>query len=395
MLLLFLLLLADPQAAANLLRKGLLALQAGQAQQAQATLQQAAELDGNNAYIWSSLAETHRALKETVEAFAAAEKAGKLGKGDPVLDHSLAIFYTQMDQPGKAAPFELAFARSPKADPDALERVAALYLRANDLPAAVKIAQEAVKKHASSGSELTLAQALTAAGQNAGALPHWQKAWDLSDKGDPQLAFECSRALLQAQKFTEAAAVAEQVLAVQKGDAQLQLVLGVARYGQRRFQEAVAAFLDVIAIDPAIPQPYLFLSNLLEQAGPYLDRVIAADEAWAQREPDNERAQITLAKALLQKDRKSERAKNLLTESIRLNDRDWEAHYQLGVLLENSRDYPAAAVELKRSTERNERQALPHYHLARVYDRLGQPEQAKSEREIHAKLTGSPLPNSN
>ena len=312
MLLLLLLLLADPQGAAKLLREGLLALQAGQVQQAQATLLEAVKLDDKNAYIWSSLAETHRGLKQNREALAAAERAEQLGKNDAVLSHALAIFYTQMERPGRAAPLEKAFAKSPKADPDAMERVAALYLRANEFPAAVTAAREAAATHATASSELTLAQALVAANQRPEALPHWQKAWELSDRRDPQLAFECSQALLEGQKFTEAATVAEQALAAKKEDAQLQLVLGVARYGQRRFEEAVAAFLDVIKIDPSIPQPYLFLSNLLEQAGPHLDDVIAAEEAWAKREPANARAQVTLAKALLQKDRKSERAKGLL-----------------------------------------------------------------------------------
>jgi hypothetical protein len=36
----------------------------------------------------------------------------------------------------------------------------------------------------------------------------------------------------------------------------------------------------------------------------------------------------------------------------------------------------------------DEKQAMPHYHLARVYDRLGNAEGAKAERELHEKLTG-------
>ena len=353
---------------------------------------QAAKLDDKNAYVWSSLAETHRRLGEEKEALTAAGKAEQTGGSDPLVAHALAVFYAQMDRPEKAAPLERRFAESAKADPDALNRAAELYLNAQDFPAAVEIGRKAVAQQPSPAAEDTLARALAGSGQNAEALPHFEKAWTSSDKRDAQIAFDYSQALLQKQLFTEAAAVAEQALAVQKGNAQLQLVLGVARYGQRRFEEAVAAFLETIEIDPSIPQPYLFLSNLLEQSGPYLDRVIAADEAWAKREPENEKAQVTLAKALLRKDRKSERAKSLLTEAIRLNAGDWEAHYQLGVMLENAHDYPAAAAELKRSTELNEKQPLPHYHLARVYARMGEPEKAKAEREIHAQLSGSTRP---
>ena len=47
--------------------------------------------------------------------------------------------------------------------------------------------------------------------------------------------------------------------------------------------------------------------------------------------------------------------------------------------------------ELTRSIELDRKQSMPHYHLARVYDRLGQPERAKAEREAHERLT-TPTP---
>jgi Flp pilus assembly protein TadD len=77
----------------------------------------------------------------------------------------------------------------------------------------------------------------------------------------------------------------------------------------------------------------------------------------------------------------------LLERSISLDSKDWESHYELGLLLSNKHDYQGAARELKRSIDLNPKEAMPHYHLARVYDRLGQPEQAKAEREIHQRLT--------
>ena len=84
-----------------------------------------------------------------------------------------------------------------------------------------------------------------------------------------------------------------------------------------------------------------------------------------------------------------ERAAELLRKSIELDPNNWEAHYELGVLLENRHDYSGAATELARSIELDGKQAMPHYHLARVYDRLGQPEKAKAEREIHQRLIGA------
>ena len=348
-------LLLFTQTAADLLRQGLTKLQAGQVQAAQDDLLQASKFDERNGYVGSSLAETHRRLGQRDEGLAAAAKAESIGSADPAVDHALAIFYTAMEMPDKAAALEQRFAESPKADSEAFVRVTQLYVRAGNFAAAAE----------------------------AGG-----KAWGRSDKRNLSLGTDYSMALLRLQKFDEAADIAGQGLKTDKDNAQLQLVLGVARYGQRRFEEAIAAFLQVAAIDPAIPQPYLFLGSLLEQAGGHLDQVVMTEGAWAKREPKNAKAQLTYAKALLQKDRRSSDARQLLDNAVRLDGSDWEAHYQLGVYLENARDYAGAAAELKQSIALDPTRALPHYHLARVYDRLGQVDLARVEREAHTRLSG-------
>ena len=170
-------------------------------------------------------------------------------------------------------------------------------------------------------------------------------------------------------------------------DPQLTLALGVARYGQRRFDDAVTIFLKVIHLDPFVEQPYLFLGRLLEQAGDHLSEITQDYEGWAAREPQNAKAQLLLAEALLAQDHHSERAQILLQKSIALDGNNWEAHYQLGVFLADKRDWQAASAELNRSIAIDPKEPLPHYHLARVYDRLGESDKAEAERKIHQQLT--------
>lgn len=287
-------LFADPNQSAELLRRGLIALQHGQLIEARDALEQASRLDSQNAYVWSSLAETYLRLKEEKKASKAADTAAKAGSGNPVVGHALELFY-----------------------------------------------------------------------------------------------FEYAQTLLRRGDFTQAAAVVQSGLAVSPNDAQLTLALGVARYGQRRFDDAITAFLKVIQIDPAIEQPYLFLGRMLDQAGTQLDEITQDYRKCAEREPQDAKAQLMLAKALLAADSKDQHAEAILRRSIALDGNDWEAHYELGVLLESKHDYAGAAEELKRSTELDPKQAAPHYHLARVYDRLGQPEQAKAQREIHDRLAAA------
>ena len=181
--------------------------------------------------------------------------------------------------------------------------------------------------------------------------------------------------------------VLSKALETHPDDVQMVLALGVSRYGQRRFDDAIVAFLRVIRLDPQVEQPYLFLGKLLDQAGDHITEITADYEKWSARNPKNAAGFLLLAKARLASDPKSETAEVLLRKSIGLDGANWEAHYELGVLLEGKRDWTAAATELRRSAELDEAQAMPHYHLARVYDRLGEGEKAKAERELHARLT--------
>jgi tetratricopeptide (TPR) repeat protein len=281
-----LLLASDP-----LLQAGLIALQRGDLAGARKDLEQAAQTDPRNAYVWSSLAETYFRLHDNNQAISAANTAEKLDGGNPVVAHALAIFY-----------------------------------------------------------------------------------------------FHCADALLHQEKFTEAADLLTKALDRHSDDAQLTIALGVARYGQRRFDDAITLFLRTIKLAPDAQQPYIFLGKMLDQAGSHMPEITADFEQWAAANPASGQAQLLLAKALLTADPHSERALKLLRTAVSLDPNNWEAHYQLGVLLESQHDYQAAASELAASVQLDPKQPMPHYHLARVYDRLGDADRAQTERAIHQRL---------
>lgn len=283
---------SDPGQAKSLLKQGLLALQRGDLTEARTDFEQASKLDPDNAYVWSSLAETYARLHDDHQAMSAADRAEKLATGNPVVAHALTIFY-----------------------------------------------------------------------------------------------FHYADTLLHQENFTQAADVLTTALARHPDDAQLTIALGVARYGQRRFDDAITLFLKTIKLAPDAEQPYVFLGKMLDQAGPHLPEITVDFENYATANPTSGEAQLLLAKALLASDPQSDRALDLLRKAVSLDANNWEAHFELGVLLESKHDYAAAATELATSTQLDPSQPMPHYHLARVYDRLGEPDRAKTEREIHERLT--------
>jgi predicted Zn-dependent protease len=277
-----------------------------------------------------------------------------------------------------------------KADPNNAyiwSALADVYLRLNEKKLASAAAETAAKL---GGNDPVLCQALAIyylqAGDEAAALPLAEKA----AKADPNAAFKWAQLLLRKQEFTQAANLIESALEPHPNDLQLTLALGVARYGQRRFDDAIAIFLRVIQMDPEVDQPYEFLGRMLDHAGPRLNEIIAADEKWVAENPQNARAQLELAKALLLAGGDPSRPESLLRRSLALDAANWEAHYELGALLADHHQFQEAANELNEAIKLDPNQPTPHYRLARVYDRLGQPDKAAAERKLHASLIGSP-----
>jgi tetratricopeptide (TPR) repeat protein len=387
-LLLFLALLAlyGPPQPVSLLREGLIALEHGQLTEARHDLEQARSATPENALISSSLAEVYWRLHEPKLAQQAAQAAERLGASDPIVAHALAIYYSEAGNIAQAAKLEASYAQSGHADRNALSRAASFYLEANNPSEAIRFSQQAVERQASPANQDLLGRSLEADGKLADAAPHLEAAWQ-ADQTDPHFAFDWAQLLFRKPDFQAGAAVIEPALKAHPGNSQLVLTLGVARYGERRFDEAIASFLEVINRDPTIPQPYIFLAKMIDQVGPKLGKIIAVDEKWLAADRDNAKAPYVLAVSLLAADPTSARAASLLQRSIALDAHDWQAHYELAVLLEREHKYEDAESEFHLAIQLDPNQPMPHYHLARVYDRLGQPDRAAAERELHRKLT--------
>jgi tetratricopeptide (TPR) repeat protein len=199
--------------------------------------------------------------------------------------------------------------------------------------------------------------------------------------------FELAQIYLKLENF---AAALETLDAGRKNfdkSAQLELATGVALYGLRRFPEAIDAFLKTIRLDSAVDQPYVFLGRMVDQAEDRLPKMIEVFSALAKAAPDHYMSNFLLGKALMLTD--AGRAEGLLRKSIAENDRYWESHFELGLILEQERKFEEAARELRRSIELNPGDPVPHYRLARIYDRLGKTDEARAERAVHAKLSAA------
>ena len=198
--------------------------------------------------------------------------------------------------------------------------------------------------------------------------------------------FELGQQLLRTQKFEAALATVEKGVKIFDKSAQLELARGVALYGLRRFPDAIDSFLRTIQLAPEVDQPYIFLGRMLDVAEDRTAAVTHALAAYEQTQPDRYISSFLYAKALAAGGGNADQIESLLRKSIAFRNDFWESHFELGLALERRRVFDEAAKELERSIELDPNQPVPHYRLARVYDRLGKTSEANRQREIHARL---------
>jgi len=94
---------AQPASFDDELRRGLLALQNNQLPEAKQSLERASQLQPANPKVWIALAQAYLRSQQTVPANAAAKRAEVLAGNDPLIQHGLAIFYSETGDFAKAA----------------------------------------------------------------------------------------------------------------------------------------------------------------------------------------------------------------------------------------------------------------------------------------------------
>jgi tetratricopeptide (TPR) repeat protein len=369
-------------------RRGLVALNKNDLLLATQCLERASRLRPDSAPVWIALAHTYIRGKQTKPAADAAAMAEKLAPADPVVQHSLAMFYSETGDFANAAGWERRFASSTAADPGAPARAAELSLRAGDPQQAIVWAKASLAHGDSAEMHHLLGQAYTASNLPDEAFDEFRKGAALAPD-TAAFVFDLGQAQLTRGDYAGALITFGAARRRFPDSAQMELAYGVAAYGERRFADAIDSFLHVIRIDPAIEQPYVFLARILDQAGDRMPEIVAAYSAWTKSAPDNYLSWCLHAKVLNTSSPDASGIEAELRRSIGLNPEFWESRYELGILLAKKGQWQEAANELSQSIAFNPTNAAAHFHLAHVYGRLGKPEQARAERAEHERLAAA------
>jgi len=392
MIWLFLLLTTDPAQFQARMSEGVAALDRGDLRAAQASFESATKL-AEDPGAWMMLAQTLARQNESVRAREAAGKAEALGSGDTRILQALANFYTSLVRdPRKAASVGARYAARAPADPTAWRNVAGIYLDIGDTAQAIASARQGLAADKSGELHTILGRALVTRQEWSAACAAFEASIQLNPYSE-EPRFLLAQAYLLRQDFTRAAAVLQDARKVFDKSPQIELALGVANYGQRNFDAAVAQFLRTIELAPEVPQAYIFLGRILEHASARLPEIVELFSRFENQHPASDLGYTLHAKALMLSlpptgfPPEAEQSFRLLEKSLTIREDSAEAHYLMGTLLDRKREFAKAATALERSIQVNAKDSAVHFRLARVYDRLGRPEDAKRERALHEKLS--------
>ncbi len=164
------------------------------------------------------------------------------------------------------------------------------------------------------------------------------------------------------------------------------LGLGIATYDQGAAERGEQLVLEACDLNPADPEPYLFLGTLQEA------EKIAPPE-WAEKfqrfvklHPENAMAHYYFAVAL---SRQRAEAKDFalvlseLQQAVKLDPKLGNAYLQLGELYAQRREFPLAISAFQEAIKNLPLPDEAHYRLAQVYRQTGEPEKAEQQIKLY------------
>jgi tetratricopeptide (TPR) repeat protein len=227
-------------------------------------------------------------------------------------------------------------------------------------------------------------------GNPLGAVQEFEQAVHL----DPseQNYFEWASELLLHRAVWQAQEVFQKGLEAYPKSARMQAGLGAALFAGARYDEAAQRLCEASDLDPADPQPYIFMGRVQIAAPNPLACIEKKLARFVHDQPGNALANYFYAMAILQRHQQSAdkqavpEAYALLTKAVTIDDKCADAYLQLGILSASERNFSKAIGYYRKAIDANPESGDAHYRLGVAYDRIGEPEKAKQEFKLHDEI---------
>ena len=250
----------------------------------------------------------------------------------------------------------------------------------------------------------------SAAGGDASEANRHREAGELAEKsGDPLAAiheyeravrldpseqnyFEWGSELLLHRAVWEAQEVFHKGAETYPKSARMLTGLGAALFASARYDEAALRLCDASDLNPADPEPYVFMGKIQMAAPNTLACVEQKLARFVREQPGNALANYFYAMAILKRQQQSENkqsvqeAERLLTKAVTIDGKRGDAYLQLGILSASERKFGKAINFYTKAIAANPQLDEAHYRLGVAYDRVGEAVKAKREFQLHDEI---------
>jgi tetratricopeptide (TPR) repeat protein len=235
---------------------------------------------------------------------------------------------------------------------------------------------------------IRLAEAAESDGRPLDAVHEYQQAAELQPNEAHLFAWGAD--LLLHRAFEPAIEVFTKGRRLYPDSVRMLLGLSVATYDQGAMEQGKKLLLEACDLNPADPNPYIFLSKLQEVEKIEPPGWTERFERFASVHPENALAHYYYAVALGKQEPGSENLAVIESElktAINLDPGLGNAYVQLGILYSERKDYPEAIKAFQNAIEIAPLPAEAHYRLGQVYSHVGDAEKASKEITLFKQIS--------
>jgi tetratricopeptide (TPR) repeat protein len=177
--------------------------------------------------------------------------------------------------------------------------------------------------------------------------------------------------------------------------ARMRTALGTALFAGALYDEAAASLCAASDLNPADPEPYLFIGRIEMAAPKPLTCVAPRLARFVQAEPANSLANYLYAMAIWKRQEQApdpkalQQVETLLSKAVAIDPKCADAYLQLGILYSSQRNPEKAIGFYEKAIEADPQLGEAHYRLGVAYDRIGLSEKAKQEFQLHDEIEKS------
>lgn len=318
----------------------------------------------------------------------ALRKAADSRPSDFVSNRRLGDWLLAQGRAREAAPYLQQASRLKPADYQSSYQLARAYADAGQYDSARAQVQSLLAGHDRAELHHLLADVEEKRNQPLAAAQEYERAarLDLSETN----FFDWGAELLTHRAAEPAAEVFRQGNRLFPNSVRMLLGLGAAWFARGSYERAAAYFCQASDLEPAAPQPYLFLGQVQEAEAVPQQETVDRLARFARLRPEDARANYYYALSLWRAHARSgsgtERIEALLQKAVHLNPEFGAAYMRLGMLYAERKQYGAAVPFLQKAIATEPRLADAHYQLAQVFMRTGDRTKAQAALQAYDQL---------